>query len=45
MTITGLINRIVGEYHDINDFVLVYNKSLNPNFLDTFEVIINYEIK
>jgi hypothetical protein len=36
--ISSLINRIVGKYHEAEDFVTVLNKSMNPTNLDTFEV-------
>ncbi|CAF1022348.1 unnamed protein product [Brachionus calyciflorus] len=36
--VKDLINRIIGNYHDVNDFIVIIDQSLHPNHLDTFEL-------
>lgn len=38
--VMDLINRIVGQYHSVNDFQVFIDQNLNSNDLDTFEVIL-----
>ena len=33
-----LINRIIGNHHSVNDFIVKIDKNLNLKNLDTFEV-------
>jgi hypothetical protein len=38
-SILSLIERVIGDYHDPNDFVVVFNSTLNEDDgKDTFEV-------
>ena len=39
LAVKDLIERIIGDYHDVNDFVIVLNYELNSNGLDTFQVL------
>lgn len=37
-SVMDLINRVIGKYHNVNDFIVVIDKNLNSDDLDAFEV-------
>ena len=40
LNVLSLIQRVIDNKHDINDFIVVINETLNENGLDTFQVIL-----